>query len=105
MTTFEKIKIIANKRGISLKKLGPKAGLSENTIYSWQKKSPGIKSLEKVAKALNVPVSRIVDDDNNTSRKSVDLEDESTIMTFEGKPIPDKYKEMFKDILRRMENE
>lgn len=48
MTTFEKIKIIANKRGISLKKLGPKAGLSENTIYSWQKKSPGIKSLEKV---------------------------------------------------------
>ena len=47
----------------------------------------------------------IVDDDNNTSRKSVALEDESTIMTFEGKPIPDKYKEMFKDILRRMENE
>lgn len=38
MTTFEKIKIIANKQGISVKKLGPKAGLSENTIYSWQKK-------------------------------------------------------------------
>lgn len=104
MTKFEKIKIIANKRGISLKKLGSKAGLSENTIYSWQKKNPGIKSLEKVAKALNVPLSRIVDDDNNNSLKSVALEDETTVITFEGKPIPDKYKEMFKDILERMEN-
>lgn len=105
MTTFEKIKIIANKQGISVKKLGPKAGLSENTIYSWQKKSPGIKSLKKVAKALNVPVSRIVDGNNNNSRKSVALEDETAVITFGGKPIPDKYKEMFKDILKRMENE
>lgn len=56
MTTLERIKKIAKKRGLSLTKVNDMANLGTNTIYSWKHKEPGINNLKAVANVLNVSV-------------------------------------------------
>lgn len=44
MTTFERIKELAKKRGLSLIEVNDKAGLGTRTIYHWKKKHQLLKS-------------------------------------------------------------
>lgn len=60
MTTFEKIKETADHRGINLKTVAKKAGLSENAIYSWRNKNPRTESLQAVADVLSVSVDYLL---------------------------------------------
>jgi len=60
MTTFERIKNLAKKRGYSLTKLNDKAGLGTNSIYHWKTKTPSTDSLTKVASVLNVSVDYLL---------------------------------------------
>ncbi|WP_180993971.1 hypothetical protein [Fructilactobacillus lindneri] len=43
-------------------------------------------------------------DKTKKSSKSVDLDDLSTVMTFQGEPIPEKYKEIVRDLLRNLKD-
>ncbi|KGH67068.1 hypothetical protein X291_01645 [Oenococcus oeni IOEB_C23] len=67
------IKKIAEKRGLNLKELALKAGLSENAIYNWEKSSPKIDSLQKVADILNVSIDRLNGKDNPDLSKNQKL--------------------------------
>lgn len=89
------------KRGYSLKQLGIKSGLSENTIYSWQRKSPSISSLEKVAKTLDVSTDYLVGKEE-PDKKQADFDDLSTVMRFEGKKIPEEDRETLINMLRSL---
>lgn len=60
MNTFDNIKTIAAERGMTIKRLAEKAGIGENSIYRWKRTNPSTKSLEKVAKVLNVEVSDLL---------------------------------------------
>ena len=64
MTTGERIEQLAKERGLSIHKLASLAGVSYNTLYSAVKrKSDRVdrKTVEKVAKALGVDVTEIIE--------------------------------------------
>ncbi|HEM1877838.1 TPA: helix-turn-helix transcriptional regulator, partial [Listeria monocytogenes] len=54
MTTFERVKVLAEKQKISLKELALKLNMGENAIYSWKVKTPGADKLKAVADYFNV---------------------------------------------------
>lgn len=107
MTVLERIKKTAKKQKIPMYKVAEEAGISRNNMYKWNKVTPNAESIKKVAKVLNVTTGYLLDGDkdSDSKAKSVDLDDESAVMTFQGKPIPDKYKEIFKDILRGLDDD
>lgn len=51
---FEKIKELAQKRGISLNKLEEDLGYSRNTIYSMKTKKPNAERLQEIADYFHV---------------------------------------------------
>lgn len=66
MTTGERIEELAKEKGLSLRKLSTMAGVSYNTVYSAVKRRSDRvdrKIVEKLAKALDVDVRRIISDD------------------------------------------
>jgi len=70
MTTFERIKEIADQQGLSLRTIASKAGLGETTIYGWKKKTPDSKKLRAVADVLNVSIDYLLGDSNNSTSES-----------------------------------
>ena len=101
MSTFERIKEIAKKRGLTLAQLNDKAGLGTNSIYHWKNKQPSAENLNKVAKVLDVSSDYLLSGEKETSsNKTADLADEETIFTYEGKKIPPEDLEYMKRILR-----
>ena len=53
-STFEKIKELCRKQGISLNQLEEKLGFSQNYIYSMKKGNPKVENLQKIADYFNV---------------------------------------------------
>lgn len=106
MTTFERIKEISKRKGMSLQTLAEKAGLGENSIYKWKTSTPKTDALVKVAEVLDVSIDYLLGQENRTSSiKSVDIADDDVIMTFEGKEIPPEDIELMKRLLRGKSNE
>lgn len=59
MNTYERIKEIATEHGMSIREVALKAGVGENLICRWKHTKPSLKSIQKVANALNVEVEDI----------------------------------------------
>ncbi|HEM2714213.1 TPA: helix-turn-helix transcriptional regulator [Streptococcus suis] len=53
-STFEKIKELCRKKGISLNQLEEKLGFSQNYIYSMKKGNPKVENLQKIADYFHV---------------------------------------------------
>ena len=60
MTIYENIKEIADRKGLTIKDIETKAGLSNGSIGSWRESSPTVVNLSKVAKVLKVSINRLV---------------------------------------------
>ena len=62
-TARENARRFATLRGLTLKDLAERAGLSASAVYNWQKRGSatelGPKALASVAKALNVPIEQL----------------------------------------------
>ena len=59
----DKIKQICKERGISVRELEKKAGLSGNTITRWTGgKNPSIKTLARVAEVLGMSVPELLEE-------------------------------------------
>ncbi|WP_376740238.1 helix-turn-helix domain-containing protein [Listeria innocua] len=54
MTTFERVKELCKKRGITVSRLEEEVGFGKNSIYSWKKNNPSSDKLQKVADYFNV---------------------------------------------------
>lgn len=65
MSTFDRIKIIAKRRGLSLVEVNDKAGLGVRTIYHWAKTDPSDNNLKAVANVLNTTVDYLRGRTNN----------------------------------------
>lgn len=103
MTTLDIIKKLAKDSGWSLQTVAEKAGLGINTIYRWNTKTPSTDSLQKVATVFNVSVAYLLGNDSKTNsdtKKVVDIDDDTVLLSFDGKPIPEEDKELFKRLLR-----
>ncbi|CAK1239846.1 Transcriptional regulator [Fructobacillus tropaeoli] len=105
MTVFERTKELAIKRGLSLADLEIKAGLSDKSLYKWKKSNPSSDNLQKVADVLNVSTDYLLGRTNqmnsyDSSNKTTDIADDTLIMAFDGKPIPDEEREKLLDYAR-----
>lgn len=54
MTAFDRLKILCDKRGISINDLEERIGIGKNTLYSWKKSIPTGANLIKVADYFDV---------------------------------------------------
>ena len=64
MTTGGKIKAARQKAGFTQKRLGELCGIAESTIrrYESGKLNPKIETIEKIAQALQIPITHIKPD-------------------------------------------
>lgn len=105
--TFEKIKKLADKQGISLNKLEEKLGFSRNTIYNMKKSTPNVERVSMIADYFNVSTDyllgrtdnpNIADSQNDTA---VDNLTKQAIVLFrkETEGLSDSQKERFNTAL------
>ena len=61
MTLGEKIKLFRNRRSLTQAKLAEKSGFSLNSIqkYEWDKNTPKIENLTKIAEALEIDIDTL----------------------------------------------
>ena len=93
MIRIERIKELANKYNKNLVQVNDEAGLGTRSIYSWKKVNPPKDKIDKVAKVLHTTSDYLTGlTDNpaipNPDNNEVDLDDDETIFTYQGKPIP-----------------
>ena len=82
--TFEKIKELADKQGISLNKLEEKLGFSRNTIYNMKKSTPNVERVSMIADYFNVSTDYLLG-------RTVDLSNlRERVVLFDGKPLSDE---------------
>jgi len=54
MNVYSRVKPLADKRGLSIKELGEKFGISDAAIYRWQKHNPNSEIVAKLSEYFNV---------------------------------------------------
>lgn len=62
-TIYKKIKEICMKKGMSIRALERKTELGNGTISGWSKRNPTIENLKKVAVALDVSISELIEEE------------------------------------------
>lgn len=98
--TFEKIKELADKQGISLNKLEEKLGFSRNTIYNMKKSTPNVERVSMIADYFNVSTDYLLGRTDNpvissdlvttADGRAVDLSNlRERVVLFDGKPLSD----------------
>lgn len=101
MTTFERIKKLANSHGeTNLSSLSTKLGLGASTIYKWKDRDPKAEDLKKVAKHFDVSVDYLVgNDDTPTDGPEAVKHSLGTVMSFDGKPVTEHDRQVLQDIV------
>ena len=80
MTTFERIKELAKKKGKSLNRIEEDLGWSRNTLYSLKVNKPSAARLEALADYFEVSVDYLLDRTDNPSSSSSDEYDDLVMM-------------------------
>ena len=59
-----KIKALCEQKGITVSKLEKECGLGNATIWHWDKVSPKVASVQKVADYFNIPICELLGDED-----------------------------------------
>lgn len=112
MTTFERIKKVANERGYSLKKLAIDAGFSENALYRYnQGVEPKYSTVAALANVLGVSVDYLLgntDEMHGNKKDDMPIDLEETLsklgpaVSFGGKELTDEQKLKFYEMAKLM---
>ncbi|ALA47632.1 helix-turn-helix domain-containing protein [Streptococcus pneumoniae] len=109
--TFERIKELANKQGLSINALEEKLGYSRNTLYSLKKQKASTERMQEIADYLNVSLDYLLGRTDNPNianskeqfffeGKEVNVEElASTAMRFNGKPLTEEDKKAIQNII------
>lgn len=107
MTVFERIKKVADSRGLSLREVASRAGMkSETAIYRYnQGITPRKSTLIAIAEVLHVSPDYLNGDSDDYSevkskKPVVDINKDEAILTFDGKPIPEEDMEIIRRLFR-----
>lgn len=79
MTLVDNIKRLCEQAGISISKLGTDLGFGNGAIYNWDKSSPSVDKILKVANYFNVSVDLILSS-NEINQKEMKRLDTSTFI-------------------------
>ncbi|MDR7812038.1 MULTISPECIES: helix-turn-helix domain-containing protein [Lacrimispora] len=63
---FDKIRALAEEKGISIYKLEKDAELSKGSICKWNENIPSVDKIQRVAKLLGVTVDSLLEDSQDT---------------------------------------
>lgn len=98
--TFEKVRELARKKGLSLNQVEEKLGYSKNTLYSLKRQKVSSERLQEIADYFNVSTDyllgrtdnpAIVSDDTIAGYTSDDLRKMAeNAKTFDGKPLTEE---------------
>lgn len=108
--TYEKIKELADNRGISLTKLEEDLGYSRNTLYKLKSQKPNAERISEIADYFHVSTDYLLGRTDNPAiadkeqfffeGKEVDVEElASTAMRFNGKPLTEEDKKAIQNII------
>lgn len=98
-STFDRIKELANNRGISISKLEEKLELSKNAIYAIKRNQPSAERLQLIADYFNVSTDYLLGRTDNPKIASDEATGYTTedlrkmaknAKTFDGKPLTDE---------------
>lgn len=108
-TTFDRVKELSQKRGISLSKLEETLGLGKNSIYALKRNQPSAERLQEIADYFNVSTDYLLGRTDNPKIASDDTASEYTTedlrkmaknaKTFDGKPLTDEDVEAITNII------
>lgn len=73
MDIYDKISCIAKEKGIAITALETSCGISRSGISKWKTHSPTVASLQKVANALGVPISELLQAPDPVVEQNVSL--------------------------------
>lgn len=105
-----RLKELRYEKNMTQDELAKFLSLSVPTISAYEsgRRSPDQDTLKKLANLFNVSVDYLIGQTDIKAKraettKTADLNDENTIMTFDGKPIPEEDMEIIKRLLRGRE--
>ncbi|PJO84508.1 XRE family transcriptional regulator [Enterococcus faecium] len=88
MTVFERIKFLAKKHSKTMKQVTIDLGYSENYFYSLKSgKQPSAEKLTEIADYFDVSVDYLLGREERETPKHVDLSENDTVFSFDGKEI------------------
>lgn len=108
--TFERIKELANKQGLSINALEEKLGYSRNTLYSLKKQKASTERMQEIADYLNVSLDYLLGRTDNPAiagshdykweGKTLNVEEmASNVMMFDGRELTDEKKKIIQSII------
>ena len=110
-STFEIVKNLCEKQGISLNTLEEKLELGKNSLYGLKRNQPSAERLQQIADYFNVSTDYLLGRTDNPTiankkeqfffeGKEVDVEElASTAMRFNGKPLTEEDKKASQNII------
>ncbi|MFZ4837399.1 helix-turn-helix domain-containing protein [Enterococcus lactis] len=87
MITFERIKELAKKQGKSLNKVEEDLGYGKNVLYRLKNSNPSAERLQEIADYFDVSVDFLLGREEKETPKHVDLSEDDTVFSFDGKEI------------------
>lgn len=105
--TFDRIKELAKRRGLSINLLEKKLGYSKNTIYNLKNSKPSTERISEIADYFRVSTDYLLGRTDNpaiagekTPEQEIELDDlDGRIMLFDGKPLSYDDKKAIKGII------
>ena len=97
--TFERVRELAKKQGLSIKQLEDKLSFGKNSLYGLKKSNPNSKIIEKIADYFNVSTDYLLGRTDNPKIASDEVAGYTTedlrkmarnAKTFDGKPLTDE---------------
>ncbi|MCW0971130.1 helix-turn-helix transcriptional regulator [Streptococcus anginosus] len=109
-STFEIVKNLCEKQGISLNTLEDKLKIGKNSLYGLKRNQPSAERLQQIADYFHVSTDYLLGRTDNPAiadkeqfffeGKEVDVEQlASTAMRFNGKPLTDEDKKAIQNII------
>ena len=106
-STFEIVKDLCEKQGISLNTLEEKLELGKNSLYGLKRNQPSAERLQQIADYIGVSTDYLLGRTNNPAiagekapEYEIELDDlDGRIMLFDGKPLSDDDKRAIKGII------
>ncbi|MFB8489418.1 helix-turn-helix domain-containing protein [Enterococcus durans] len=87
MNTYEIIKELAKSKKISISELERVLGVSNGFLVKWKTRKPNPIVLEEIADYFNVSVDYLLGREKKETPKHVDLSEDDTVFSFDGKEI------------------
>ncbi|EMF0107946.1 helix-turn-helix transcriptional regulator [Enterococcus hirae] len=87
MNTYEIIKELAKEKGLSIRQLEINFGYSNGYLGSWKRQTPNSIELARLADYFDVSVDYLLGREEKEIPKHVDLSEDDTVFSFDGKEI------------------